>query len=74
MIATVTNTSDDLTLIQRFIDGRASLESSPNLRIESDLDTTRLFTKKGVFLAAVKLALNMRSVRWNPKTGQVNKL
>lgn len=56
-----TNALDDLTLIQRFVDGKASLESNPNLRVESALDTTRLFTKKGVFLAAVGMALNMRS-------------
>jgi len=57
------STSDnDLTLIQRFVEGKASLESNPNLRVESALDTTRLFTKKGAFLAAINLALNIRSV------------
>jgi len=53
---------DDLTLIQRFVEGKASLEANPNLRVESALDTTRLFTKRGAFLAAVKLAVDIRSV------------
>ena len=56
------NTLDDLTLIQRFVEGKASLECNPNLRVESALDTIRLSTKKGAFLAAVKLALNIRSI------------
>ena len=55
------NSLDDLTLIQRFVEGKASLECNPNLRVESTLDTIRLSTKKGAFLAAVKLALNIRS-------------
>ena len=55
------NALDDLTLIQRFVEGKASLECNPNLRIESTQDTIRLSTKKGAFLAAVKLTPNVRS-------------
>ena len=56
------NPLDDLTLIQRFVEGKASLECNPNLRVESTLDTIRLSTKKGAFLAAIKLALSIRSI------------
>ncbi len=55
------NPLDDLTLIQRFVEGKASLECNPNLRVESTQDTIRLSTKKGAFLAAVKLAINIQS-------------
>jgi hypothetical protein len=55
------NSLDDLTLIQRFVEGKASLECNPNLRVESTQDTIQLSTKKGAFLAAVKLAINVRS-------------
>jgi hypothetical protein len=64
---------DDLTLIQRFVEGKASLEANPNLRVESSSDAIRLSTKRGAFLAAVNLALNMRSafVRQGSQYGEV---
>lgn len=49
--ASAPDTLDDLTLIQRFVQGKTSLECNRNLRVESALNTIRLSTKIGVFLA-----------------------
>ncbi len=57
-----TNTLDDLTLIQQFIQGRAKLSFNQNLRVEPVADTVQLLTKKGLLLATVNLASQFKII------------
>ncbi len=56
------STIDNSTLIQQFVQGKLTLSSNQNLRIEPALDAVQLMTKKGSVLATVKLASKIRAI------------
>ncbi len=56
------NQIDDITVIQKFIQGEMVLLANANLRVEPAFNTAQLIAKKGGLIATAKLAGQIRSV------------
>lgn len=56
------NQLDDITVIQKFVQGETVLLSNPNLRLEPSFNTAQLLAKKGGLIATAKLAGQIRSI------------
>ncbi len=59
---------DDLTLIQRFVDGEATLMANQHLRVESSLDTVQLLARSGAIIAIARLSETTKEVEVNTKS------
>jgi hypothetical protein len=52
---------DDITLIQKFVQGEVTFLANPNLRFEPALNAIQLLAKKGELIATVKLVGKVRT-------------